>query len=507
MPIKSKILIVDDERIICILLSRLLKKLDYEVVGIANCGDDAVKLIKVVEPDVVLMDINMKDQMDGINAAKTIHTFTDIPIIFSTGETKESIIAEALKTSPSGYINKPFRIEDIKTTIEVSLIRYKYEKELIESQKALEKSELMFRGIFNTTPAGYFQLDKNFCLTLCNPEMESIFKGTGKNSILGKTIFELVGIEKAEIKRIKMTLLKKGQMPVTGVNLYDMSGNLKNILFSIHEPNAETDISFAYIGTIQDITDYKNLEIQLRHAQKMEVIGILSSRIAHEINNQLTTVLGYADLCQMTMGKETRQYRYINSMRNKSIEAMETTRQLLKFGRKQKVVFEDISVDHLIKEKLDLIGHVLGSEITVKTELNSHGAKIHVDPKQLEQVIMNLVLNALDAMAKDGELLFTTKIMDSNKNAYDDTMRPGGKYLYLYIRDNGCGIPSSNLEKIFEPFFTTKEESLGTGLGLSIVKSIIKENGGDIYVNSIAGKGTTFTISFELAKEEDHASK
>ncbi len=502
MVVNTRVLIVDDEKHMCNLLSKLLKRMGYNVVGAANSGAQAIEMVKQLFPDIILMDILMEGRIDGIEAALKIQTITDVPLIFSTAEKDAGVISQALGTNPFGYINKPYRAEDLKAQIEVSLIRFKYEKELRETQAALEKSETLFRGIFNNIQSGYFQIDKNYCLTLVNPSMADILGVKVQDSLLGKNLFECFFADKKAASEFRQTLEKSDEIQISDAKWIDDNGTVKHILFNIQKSSGNPDTSDGFTGTVQDFTSYKNLETQLRHAQKMEVIGTLSSRIAHEINNQLTTVLGYADLCQMLINKDNRQYQYISSIRKKAGEAMETTRHLLKFGRKQIAVLKSFIVDELIEEKSELISHVVGKGISIETDLNTYDVNIYADPKLLEQVIMNLIINARDSMGKTGKLVIKTEQILDNKETNWSAKLPDKKYLMLSIIDDGPGIPPDKIEEIFEPFYTTKSESIGTGLGLTVVNSIIKEIKGFIHVESIPEKETCFRLLLPLTDQQ-----
>ncbi|MCK5330103.1 MAG: response regulator [Candidatus Marinimicrobia bacterium] len=499
MPKKTKIMIVDDDHQHIALLSTALERLSYDVVGTANTGEQSIKKVKSLNPDVVLMDIFMDGKYDGINAADRLRDIVQIPVIFLTAMSDDKVISKALDTNPYGYILKPFRIEDLKAAIEVSLTRFNYEQKLKTYQKKIEESEALFRGIYNNLPSGYFQLDHNFKITMLNPYLLHMLNYTSEMEITGENIFDLFYAEQHEGKKFQKQLKQSGEIHLTEAKWITKNNRTIQVLITIKRVNDENDNAHFNIGFASDITQYKQLEYQLRHAQKMEIIGTLSSLIAHELNNQLTNVLGYADLCRMTLKKTDKQYRYIQSIQLKAREAAGTIRHLLKFSRKQKSYIKELDLDQFIDNKIDLFTQIVGSKITVSTELNCPGVLINTDTKLFEQVLMNLIINAKDAIADSGKITLRSKIVSDNKDSELYYKLPENKYVNLTIQDNGSGIQPENIDKIFRPFYTTKDESVGTGLGLAIVKNILKDINGYIFVESQLKKGASFEIFLPIA--------
>jgi len=499
MAKKTKIMIVDDDRQHIALLTTTLQRLNYEVVGTANTGKQSIEKVKSVNPDVVLMDIFMDGKYDGINAADRLRDIVQIPVIFLTALTDEMVISKALDTIPYGYILKPFRIEDLKAAIEVSLIRFNYEQKLKTYQKKIEESEALFRGIYNNHQSGYFQLDHDFKITMLNPYMLQMLNYKSEKEIIGENIFDLFFAEQHEGKSFQKHLKQSGEVHLSEAEWITKDNRIIQVLLNVKQVNDENDNDHFHIGFARDITQYKQLEYQLRHAQKMEIIGTLSSLIAHELNNQLTNVLGYADLCRMTLNKTDKQYKYIQSIQHKAREAAGTVRHLLKFSRKQNPYIEELNLDQFINTKIDLFSQIVGSKIKVSADLSCPEVLINTDAKLFEQVLMNLIINAKDAIADSGKITLRSKIVSDNKDSKWYYYLPENKYVNLSIQDNGSGIQPEIIDKIFGPFFTTKDESVGTGLGLAIVKNILKDIDGHIFVESQVKKGTSFELFLRIA--------
>ncbi|MFI5227662.1 MAG: PAS domain S-box protein [Gemmatimonadales bacterium] len=262
-------------------------------------------------------------------------------------------------------------------------------------------------------------------------------------------------------------------------------------------PNEAGDVRV--IGTWIDITEQKTLETQLFQSQKMEAIGQLAGGIAHDFNNILTAILGTAELGLMnaSIGIEIR--RDLEAIRNAGQRAAKITRQLLAFGRKQVIQPRTVLMNETVQELLPMLKRLLAIGVNLETELAASGA-IEVDPVQLEQVMLNLAVNARDAMPHGGTLTIATRDLAIDGGRREDGQSiPSGSYIALEVRDTGTGMDAATQARIFEPFFTTKAAGAGTGLGLSTVYGIVKQSAGHILVRSNVGAGTTFTIVFPRA--------
>ncbi len=244
------------------------------------------------------------------------------------------------------------------------------------------------------------------------------------------------------------------------------------------------------------------LERQLQQAQKMETIGRLAGGVAHDFNNVLTSILGYSELLLMEMDDDDPHREFVEIIHSAGEKASTLTRQLLAFSRKQILEKKVVCINTLIKDLLKILGKMLGDDVEIQTSLEAKQGLIEADPGQMEQVLMNLCVNARDAMPKGGTIIIETKDVTFHEDHPDlpSDLKPGD-YVMLAVTDTGVGMSKEVQEHIFDPFFTTKEEGKGTGLGLATVYGIIKQHGGYIYVHSEEGKGTTFTIYLPATKQ------
>jgi two-component system cell cycle sensor histidine kinase/response regulator CckA len=257
-----------------------------------------------------------------------------------------------------------------------------------------------------------------------------------------------------------------------------------------------------YIGSCVDITERKHLEDQLHHARKMEAVGRLAGGIAHDFNNLLTAINGYADLTLdgLFLGNPLRDG--VENIRKAGEKAAALTRQLLAFGRRQVVETKVLNVNEVVENNAKILSRVIGEDIQFVTTLDRGLKAIKTDPGQIEQILMNLAVNARDAMPQGGKLTIETRNVHLDDTYAEQHAGAGaGDYVMIAVTDSGCGMDAETQAQIFEPFFTTKDVGKGTGLGLSIVYGIVKQNKGNIWVYSEPGKGTTFKLYFPQVEE------
>jgi PAS domain S-box-containing protein len=250
-----------------------------------------------------------------------------------------------------------------------------------------------------------------------------------------------------------------------------------------------------YVAGMHDVTHERQIEDQLRQAQKMEIAGRLAGGVAHDFNNLITVITGRAQLLLRTDGVTPAQRRDIELIRETANHAASLTRQLLAFSRKQAIVPRVLDLNTVIGHMKKMLGRLIGEDIELVITPGAAAGRVKADPGQIEQVVMNLVVNARDALPNGGRIAVTT----ANVRLEGDAARlrvdlPAGDYVMLAVSDNGCGMDAETQAHVFEPFFTTKAVDKGTGLGLSTVYGIVKQSEGDIQIESEPGAGATFKI-------------
>jgi PAS domain S-box-containing protein len=257
---------------------------------------------------------------------------------------------------------------------------------------------------------------------------------------------------------------------------------------------------------LRDITKERNQDAQLMQAQKMEAVGTLAGGIAHDFNNALTGIVGFGELLRMRMAGDEQALHDLDEILRCAERAATLTRQLLTFARRQIIDPVNLNLNALVADLMKLICKVVGEHIEVKTSLEKTVPSIHADHGQIEQVVMNLCLNARDAMSEGGRLVVETEdvFLDDEYVRQNPYMRTG-RYTLLTVSDTGIGMDEKTCERVFEPFFTTKGLDKGTGLGLSMVYGIVKQHGGFIHLYSEPGKGTVFKVYFPAIEAQPDA--
>lgn len=370
----------------------------------------------------------------------------------------------------------------------------------------LKLAEQAFKNLVSNAPIGIF-IVQGGKFKLTNPGFEEI-TGFTEEELLNKDALMAVTPEYEEkVRRNVITMLKEKSTTPFEFQVKSKDGKTKWIM--------ETVISTTYkgkpaiLGYFMDITDLKQLENQLIHAQKMEAVGRLAGGVAHDFNNILTAIIGYGNIMKLKLGENNPLGRYIDEIVKAADRATSLTHQLLTFSRKQVVQPRVFDLNSVVKDMDKMLHRLIGEDVDLVALLDTAPVLVKADPGQIEQVIMNLVINAADAMPHGGKLTIETSgvcLDELYVKTHFDALP--GTYTMLAISDTGIGMDSKTLSRIFEPYFTSKAEGKGTGLGLSIVYGIVKQSGGHISVYSEPGRGTTFKIYFPAAeKVPDAVSK
>ncbi|MGH7521913.1 MAG: response regulator [Gemmatimonadales bacterium] len=362
------------------------------------------------------------------------------------------------------------------------------------TEQALRASEEKFAGAFQAHPSPMLiaSLAEGRWVEV-NESMERL-TGFGRAEIVGRKSTDLGLWRTTELRDQLLAELQAGRsFREREVEWVVRSGEIRTGLLSAElltlsgEPHC--------LVHFQDITERKQLEVQLRQSQKMEAVGRLAGGIAHDFNNVLTAIFGYVDLLREELPASAASQKDIAEVRKAAERAAGLTRQLLAFSRQQVLEPTVLEPNELIVDFEKMLHRVIGEDVELRLALGKRLGNVRADPSQLHQVIMNLAVNARDAMPTGGSLVIETASADLTEQ-YAEMHQPvvPGRYVMLAVSDSGTGMTPEVKAKIFEPFFTTKERGKGTGLGLSTVYGIVKQSGGYIWVYSELGRGTTFKI-------------
>ena len=531
----NKILFIDDDRIDRMTFERYAKKhslpFDYTT---ADSLKEAKKILNKKTFDAILADFELGDG----TAFELFERTNKTPIIIITGSGDEEVAVQAMKSGASDYIIKDPEGNYLKTiqitienAIKNNLARIELEKyrnhledlvkertaalqnEIKERKKtdaALKKSEIRYRAIVENSPILIFRfLPDDGTITFVNDSYCKYFN-KDRSELLGHSIFDLV----TEEDRPRM---------IEQFSSLNRTNPTLSYEYRIHTPNGErwhrwtnqalfdeNNKIVEFQATGEDITNEKKLEQQLQQSQKMEAIGQLAGGIAHDFNNILTVINGYSELALLNAKKARSSTTDLSVILSASKKASDLTRKLLIFSRQEIIEPKIIDINKIIIDLDKMLRRLISEDIIIEKKLFDDVLRIKADPLQIEQIMINLIVNARDAINqlkgkdKTKKITIETGNIDIDEkyvNNYPECK--AGKYVYFSITDNGIGMDEEIKSKIFEPFFSTKTKEQGTGLGLSTVYGIIKQNDAAITVDSKPGKGTTFKIYWPYDKSAE----
>ncbi len=371
-------------------------------------------------------------------------------------------------------------------------------EELVQERtKELAISEQRFRELFDNASDGVVVLDKNGIIINLNNKFCEMH-GFDKSTLVG-THFKFLEVEdRKEENEEKLRRILHGDPIVFETEHYKRDGT--RIILEVSSKGINIGGELFVQSFHRDITEKKAIQEQLLHSQKMESIGSFAGGIAHNFNNLLTAILGYAELLQEYSNLDADSKHRVNNIESSARKAGVLVSKLLGFARSDTFEILPLNLNDVIDDSVKLLEGVLNKRIGLKTNLSNNIPTIEGDPNQIEQVIMNLMVNARDAMPDGGLITIETSVTEVTKDRLDiSTYIMPGRYILLTISDTGFGIPKKIINRIFEPFFTTKEKGKGTGLGLAMVYGVIKDHKGYITARSEVGKGTTFDIYFPVS--------
>ncbi|MCF7804273.1 MAG: PAS domain S-box protein [Candidatus Marinimicrobia bacterium] len=376
--------------------------------------------------------------------------------------------------------------------------------ERTQAERALLESERDFRGIFDNMQEGFFRLDADGTIIKVNPRMLKILDCEEKEQLIGKQVTDFEVFSDEETQNYLELLQESGEITNFQNTWSTLSGRQIEVRKSVHTVENPDGSVLYYEGTVSDITEQKELERQLIHAQKMESLGQIASGIAHDFNNVMATISGANQMLEMLSKDSPEAFEKYLKMISSSIERGKSiTNRMLTFTRTEQPNFQPISAMNYLEEIREITGTTLPKNVLVNLNPYEGNDRVIGDRGQLQQVLMNLCINAADAMEGGGQIDLAVSEAPQNcirRHDVDQEL----EYLCITVSDNGPGIPEEFRESIFEPFFTTKDPGKGTGLGLAVAYKIIKNHGGWIDVESTIGEGTIFTLGLPQAKSGGH---
>ncbi|GMU91819.1 MAG: hypothetical protein AMXMBFR4_08770 [Candidatus Hydrogenedentota bacterium] len=493
-----RILLVEDVPTDAELISRELERAGFSfTMTRVEDREEYLSALRTFTPDLILSDYSLP-QFDGLTAFRMARELVPgVPFIIVTSSMSEETAVDCMKAGADDYVVKDHLLR-LGPAVRSALDRKRREDARHESEAALRVSEERYRQFFEEDLTGDFLAGPDGTIIACNPAFVRMF---GLESVEVATGLSIVPFFQSgrHWEELLDLLGRNDRLALWETQLQDVQGKRLYIIANM-VCHRDADGRLAQIqGYLFDNTERHLLEEQFRQAQKMEAVGRLAGGIAHDFNNLLSAILGYSDLLLESLSADQEASRDLRTIKDASERAASLTRQLLAFSRRQTMVPRVVDINLITKDLERILSRLIGEDIDVVAQLANEIAPIKIDPSQLEQVILNLAINARDAMPAGGKLTIET----ANVQLDEDYARrhvgvQPGPYVMLAVSDTGHGMDQETLSRIFEPFFTTKEEGRGTGLGLSTVYGIVKQGGGHIGVYSETGRGTVFKVYFPV---------
>ncbi len=440
--------------------------------------------------DIILSDYSLPD-FDGPSALMlATEIVPDIPFIFVSGAIGEVQAIESLKSGATDYVLK----DNLKRLIPAIKRALREQEEIIRRREAEVATRRLVTAIEQAGEA-VVVTDKDGTIQFVNPAY-SRNTGFSKEEAIGSSpkIVKSGEHNGAFYQELWETILSGKEWSGRFLNRRK-DGVTYHEVCVISPITDEFGEIINFVAVSRDITNEVALEEQLRQAQKMEAMGVLAASVAHDFNNLLSVIIMRVELIARDIGKSSELNFSISDINAAAERGKSLINQLMMFSRRQEVKLQEIDINEVITDTLKLLNRLLGADITVKSSLEDKLYFIYADQHQLEQVFVNLAVNARDAMPEGGSLQIQTKnVTITQKTALKSTTLPPGDFVLTTVADTGVGMSSDIVDRIFEPFFTTKEVGKGTGLGLATVYGVAQKFGGYIDVESGIGKGTTFSI-------------
>jgi PAS domain S-box-containing protein len=493
----AKILIVDDEPVILDVFRRFLEGDGRELV-LAGSAREAIAIGgRPGELDVALLDKNLGDG-SGLDVARALRAAKpDVEVILVTGYASIDSAIQAMQIGAFDYVTKPISdYEALNLKVENAIEKVRMKRRQRELVARLVESEALHRGVFETSTDAVLLVRADGALEDANPAAERLYGRTRDE--LRRLRYEDLLAQESERSR-----------PPAGSRAFQ-ARHLRADGFTFPVEISAGELRLAEGGllvlSIRDVSERelaerarRDLEQNLRQAQKMEAVGRLAGGVAHDFSNVLAVVLGYSDLLLRDLPPgDVRLRECADGIVEAAHRAVGVTRQLLTLSRKKLLRTEVLSLNKVVQDLGKLLGRTLGERIEVTTRLGEEVWPIVADSDQLAQVLLNFAVNARDAMPEGGPLEIATANVELTDGSQDLALPPG-RFVTLSVKDGGCGMTEEVRTRIFEPFFTTKDS--GTGLGLATVYWIVRQAGGAIRVDSSPGAGSTFTVYLPAADE------
>jgi len=493
----ASILIVEDDRVVARDIAQQLVRIGHSVVGVTGRGEEAVTLASAARPSVVLMDIRLEDGVDGIEAAQRIREQCRIPVVFLTAYADDETVQRASVTEPFGYLIKPFEDSQLRTVIEMALYKHAAEAKLRDSERR-------YATTLSSIGDAVIATDVQARITFMNPVAEAL-TGWPQHEAMGRPLPEVFRIINEETRQTvedpagkvlrlgiqvglanHTVLLRKGggEVPIDdcGSPILSDEGSITGavLVFRDLSPRQRAEAAL------------RNAEAELARVSRLTTMGELAASIAHEMNQPLMAIVTNAEACLVWLAANDPHVGKAREAAERIIRdghrAGDVIRSIHTLAKKSPPQIVDLSINDTIVDVLGLIQAELRRQnVSLQTDLARENGLVCGDRVQLQQVILNLVKNAVEAMQA---------VLDRPRELRISSQLQGDRHLLVCVEDNGTGLEAGKMDRVFTPFFTTKPE--GVGVGLSICRSIVEAHGGRISASHRQPYGSIFQFTLPL---------
>ena len=490
------VLLVEDDDIYTHILRGALSKSTPKV-AVERCKtlEEATRTLSGRHFDAVLLDLNLPDSVGLETIGRTLRAAPGIPIVVLTATAESELAVSAVQHGAQDYLVK----SETDSKYLSRALRYAIERASFQAE--LIQREQHFRALIERAHDIVILLAPDGTIKYQSPATERVL-GYSPEELVGSSVLDVLHPEDrgraAEILATWSPDQEPMSRPPYRVRRKDGEWRYMEALGRSLERRADSPL----ILNARDVTErvlaeeeLRTTEVKLRQAQKMEAIGRLAGGVAHDFNNVLTAIYGYADLLLEDFEDGDRRRQDVEEIRRLAERAATLTRQLLAFSRQQMLQPQVLDLNNVIERVQEMLARMIGTDVRLCFQPASGLWPVRADRGQIEQVLMNLCANARDAMPEGGSLTIATANREVSAEEAENLpgMKPG-RFVALTVADTGVGMPEHVRGHVFEPFFTTKEQGEGTGLGLATIYGVVKQSGGGIYVDSEEHRGTTFTI-------------
>ena len=497
----NRILVLEDDACIATDIQQRLERLGYSACEVVHSHETLLARVETYCPDLVIMSMSEHTDQARHESTRRLFEQLQIPILYSTMHADPIALQSLTHKEPFCYVRTPLNDQDLHRTITMAL--YQHQTEI-----KLRKMERWLAATLNSVGDAVLATDLEGGVTYLNHSAELL---TGWTFIEAKhrpvsEIFKTMRSDGQPVDNPVPRVLQEGVILelAEGTLLQRKDGATLAIDDSAAPIRDEEEHIIGVVIIFRDVSAHRRFEQQLREAQKLDSIGQLAGGIAHDFNNLLTVINGSCALLLKGMAANDPHKARVEMIKEAGDRATVLTHQLLAFGRRQVLVPQILNLNDVVASMGRLLGEVIGEDIELLTVLEPTAVYVKVDPGQIEQVIMNLVVNSRDAMPGGGTLTITTKNIEIQgqeaRADHDGIDRPS---VMLAVSDTGEGMEVDTQRHIYDPFFTTKAVGKGTGLGLSMIHGIVMQSGGRIACSSKRGKGTTFRIYFPRVTQDE----